>query len=1313
MTTKIKTLSGTYSATYTLSQAYGALSITASGQVTGSAGRAGAIGAPPTSGYAGVLLPYIATITNHGRVTGGAGGPGLYSYGRTGYISAPGGVGVYARGGGRVINYSTITGGPGVIDGAGGAGVRLDFGAGLANLGVISGGDAGPKYYHGGPGGGGPGVLAGSGSHIVNRGLISGGTGNHSGASGAGIVANGAATITNYGTINAGATIAGGAGYGVYFQAGGVLTNGSASDHGASITGSIGIGLKNRSPTTNTNFGTIDGAGGTAVNFRYPNGHLYVDRLVAEAGSRLIGVAQGAYAALEVGAATGTISGLGAGTLSSAAGVLSGGISMTFSGFGSYIFDAGGVWTLTGRNVVYNSQSLTNAGVLIEQSGSLLAYRTVVNQGSVIGSGKYYAIELRTMGVLINGGASSATALVSSAGGGVYCDSHYSTGSYIAVDNYGTIEAATNGIKIAVARMRVANSGTIGGGGAYCGIRDAGGAFITNGNASDSSALISGGTGILGAGYSATTITNFGTIEGTGGVAVKLAAKADRLIDWAGGSFIGAVVASGGTLELAGVGGVIGDLGVASSFSGFGAYYFDLHSQWMLTGSDTLAASQTLTNGGSLAVSGTLTNNGLLVGRVGSVGTNGIAFAGYFGMELTGSGRVYNQKVIAGGEGGESNYGAYSDGVSFPGGAGGVGLSIALVTAGYKAVNYGTIEGGSGGPGKHAPFATHDIGGDGGTGGAGVALYDGGISNSGTIAGGAGGHGGFGYGAGGIGGNGGVGVEVASGTVTSTGTILGGAAGAAGGGSPHGVPGMEGDGVVITGAASLINGAAAGLARDASISGLIGLYAGAGSEATVTNFGTIGGARGVAVQFAASGDRLIEEAGGTFLGVVVGGGGTLELASQGGAGTIAGLDAAFAGFSTYAVDKGASWTLAGVDTLGAGLSLIDSGRLAIVGTMNNGGLVAASEGGAIILSGCHLSGPGEIIAESASSVVINGAYIQGGTLASAGTGKIKISGGNNTLDGQAAPVTLTGQVEMLNGSSLLASGSLTGSGRLWIEGSTKATQFTVGASLTLSGGGSIYLGNNASDAIVGSGGTLINVSDRIYGGGAVTGQMNLDNQANGEILADLAAGLTINIGSGSFSNEGLIEAFGHSLTIGGAVANYGRMSAVKGTLTVIGAITGTGFATIDGGALIADGTFTERVQFQGGKGLLVLAQSQTYTGRISGFSSSGGTSLDLRDIAFQSTAEATYSGTAAGGLLTVTDGIHTARIALLGNYTGSTFTASSDGNGGTIIIDPATGPPSPDAFIAAMAGVRITGSEPGPSRPPPQDVTLFLTQPAH
>ncbi len=88
----------------------------------------------------------------------------------------------------------------------------------------------------------------------------------------------------------------------------------------------------------------------------------------------------------------------------------------------------------------------------------------------------------------------------------------------------------------------------------------------------------------------------------------------------------------------------------------------------------------------------------------------------------------------------------------------------------------------------------------------------------------------------------------------------------------------------------------------------------------------------------------------------------------------------------------------------------------------------------------------------------------------------------------------------------------------------------------------------------------------------------------------------------------------------------------------------------------------------------------TYTAGITGFSHTGGAQLDLRDIGFVSAGEATYSGNTTTGVLTVTDGTHTAHITLRGNYTTSSFIAASDGHGGVLIHDPTIGASSADGF---------------------------------
>ena len=111
--------------------------------------------------------------------------------------------------------------------------------------------------------------------------------------------------------------------------------------------------------------------------------------------------------------------------------------------------------------------------------------------------------------------------------------------------------------------------------------------------------------------------------------------------------------------------------------------------------------------------------------------------------------------------------------------------------------------------------------------------------------------------------------------------------------------------------------------------------------------------------------------------------------------------------------------------------------------------------------------------------------------------------------------------------------------------------------------------------------------------------------------------------------------------------------------------------------------------------MLELANSQHFTGTVSGFSKTGTTSLDLRDITFTSgTTKESYSGTTTSGVLTVTSGSEVAHITLEGNYTTSTFDLSSDGHEGTTLVDPAavSAPTGTSPLITAMAGFGVTPS---------------------
>src|SRR6202011_1055153 len=103
-------------------------------------------------------------------------------------------------------------------------------------------------------------------------------------------------------------------------------------------------------------------------------------------------------------------------------------------------------------------------------------------------------------------------------------------------------------------------------------------------------------------------------------------------------------------------------------------------------------------------------------------------------------------------------------------------------------------------------------------------------------------------------------------------------------------------------------------------------------------------------------------------------------------------------------------------------------------------------------------------------------------------------------------------------------------------------------------------------------------------------------------------------------------------------------------------------------------------------GILQLDASQLFSGTISGFGKPE--YLDLSDIAFNSattTVAFAEAGNNLSGTLTVSDGLHTANLTLLGQYTTAQFTKATDGHGGTLIGDPPvtaiaandyTGPPN-------------------------------------
>jgi hypothetical protein len=124
----------------------------------------------------------------------------------------------------------------------------------------------------------------------------------------------------------------------------------------------------------------------------------------------------------------------------------------------------------------------------------------------------------------------------------------------------------------------------------------------------------------------------------------------------------------------------------------------------------------------------------------------------------------------------------------------------------------------------------------------------------------------------------------------------------------------------------------------------------------------------------------------------------------------------------------------------------------------------------------------------------------------------------------------------------------------------------------------------------------------------------------------------------------------------------------------------------DGATVEIDGASAQSVTFTGTTGTLKLDSPLSFSGQISGLT--GSDAIDLANISYGANTTAVYSGNANSGTLTVSDGPDTAQISLLGNYLQSGWTLSSDGNGGTIVVDP---PLFPDATTTGVpAGTQLT-----------------------
>jgi autotransporter passenger strand-loop-strand repeat protein len=212
-----------------------------------------------------------------------------------------------------------------------------------------------------------------------------------------------------------------------------------------------------------------------------------------------------------------------------------------------------------------------------------------------------------------------------------------------------------------------------------------------------------------------------------------------------------------------------------------------------------------------------------------------------------------------------------------------------------------------------------------------------------------------------------------------------------------------------------------------------------------------------------------------------------------------------------------------------------------------------------------------------------------------------------------------------------------------------------GASLVNSGGVEVISSggevirpfvSSGGEVVVSAGGTLLGAhlgSDTSYGGPTVLGGTVIVESGGTTNGDELASGSREVILSGGHAAQDISLLGGTLEVASGGLANYVEFDAISSYVQY----------NVSGGST------------------LVLDAATSFHGVVAGFgNNSDPDKIDRADIAFGTAGKKgplSYNGNLLGGTLTVTDGVHTANIALLGQYIASEFAVSNDGHGGTLI----------------------------------------------
>ncbi len=316
-----------------------------------------------------------------------------------------------------------------------------------------------------------------------------------------GVVLGADGTVSNFGTVRAGAV--GALRVGVMSYYGAVITNGSESDRSALISAHDGVLAFGQ--ITVRNFGTIEG-----------------DEL---------GLHLGEGGELFNGSATDATATIRGGVLVEAREKVRNFGSITGNRYGVYLEDFG---DLTNGSAADTAATISGATAIGELDG------TVRNFGTVLGTDVYSGHTSRSpqagvnlvLGGLVTNGSTSSTAALIEGQTGVYVASGAGT-----VRNFGTIRSTADDPLAGVSLLgggTVANFGAVLGGNVGASLASG---SLANGSTTNTAATIRGETGV-GFGGAQGSVTNFGTISGTGSYSGTIVADYQAGVSLAAGGSV-------------------------------------------------------------------------------------------------------------------------------------------------------------------------------------------------------------------------------------------------------------------------------------------------------------------------------------------------------------------------------------------------------------------------------------------------------------------------------------------------------------------------------------------------------------------------------------------------------------------------------------------------------------------------------------------------------------------------------------------------------------------------------------------------------